>query len=468
MVNALKKYWPTAVFVYLILFSSLTSTWWNEAIPLPTSVTRIAALLVYLPFVLCIGWKVFTDLREKAFPAMLKNKDLVNITFYVFAFYYAVITVYRFFAGMEVKENLYYSLVFFGSIALYLLHRGGKLPCTKEDLTTNLFAIASTVVIYHFLHSVIGYRFFAYPTVNINITSGIIAMLLPFLMRKLWQEDGTWWQKIYKIAVCIGVLVVIAATGSRAIFWLTLVSVFVALLCSLGSKEKLLKTGAVLVGVCLIFGTMVLVDVGNVRSSLCRETGISYDVLFKDDAANGNPPSTSGDVTTQPPEDNKNQTQEQVQASNYMRAELVKSGIEQFFKNPWIGTGDVTYTYRVGEYVFEQSSHNFILEALVCYGVIGMLFIVVLLVGILLETKLFSKNTRKNWRTKVVFLLSMMVFFGLGMVQPTVFDLFMCPVFVLLVAKFKGALANEEKDDSDGACAEDVSEPENKELSHVS
>lgn len=466
MVNVLKKYWPTITFLYLVFFASITSTWVNEAFALPSAVTRFAVILVYAPPVVCVCWKAFLDLKEKNFIKICKEKDILNITFYLFAFYYAVVTAYRFLTGVEVKENLYYSLVFFGALAMYLLHRAGKLSCGKQGFSANLFAIAAAIVICHSLYGAIGYKIFSNPTINVNITSGIIVMLLPFLMCDFWKEDGAWSKKIYKGGVCIAVLVVILATGSRALFWLTLVSIFVLAFCALAKKKHLLKMAVATVCACLIFGTMLLTDVGNTRNFFCRETGISYDVLFNDGTTSDDPlpPTQAGDA---PPTTNNDKVQQQVESSNYMRAELVKMGVAQIKANPWIGTGDVTYSYQLAERIFEQSSHNFIIEGLVCYGILGMLFVVVLFAGILFETQFFSKNIRKNWRSKVAFLLSAMIYFGFGMVQPTVFDVFMCPIFVLLILNLKYELSDAEEICSEQVLAENTQESENKELNHV-
>jgi O-antigen ligase len=136
----------------------------------------------------------------------------------------------------------------------------------------------------------------------------------------------------------------------------------------------------------------------------------------------------------QSPEQDKNAAQEQIEASNWMRKLLVQKGLEEVEANPWFGTGNVVYFYRLGENnIVRQSSHNFLIEAIICYGLVGLAMIAALFVTLLIEAKLFAKRVLRRWNDVVTLLLTMAFFFAFGMVQPTVFDVLMCPLFLMIV-----------------------------------
>ena len=62
------------------------------------------------------------------------------------------------------------------------------------------------------------------------------------------------------------------------------------------------------------------------------------------------------------------------------------------------------------------------------------MIIVSLFLAIICETKLFAKNNRGAWKQKLVLVQTIIFYFALGLVQPTVFDSIMCPLFVMAVA----------------------------------
>ena len=97
---------------------------------------------------------------------------------------------------------------------------------------------------------------------------------------------------------------------------------------------------------------------------------------------------------------------------------------------------NVTFLYTVGEYKIQQSSHNFLLETLNCYGVIGLLFIIAFIVIALYNSKVFSRKNKGPWQNKASVLLTFALFFAMGSLQPLVFNILLCPVFMMLFANF--------------------------------
>lgn len=436
------------LYVYLAVLTALRSTYVLEVIPISMTLSRIFTVAVYVPFVLAVGYKLFLDVwnRQIAF------KKVSNWIFYVFALYYVALCVYRLTNAMEVKENLYYSIVLFGSIAIYMLLKEGKIAVSKQELQKNLLWIAGFFVAFRLAYVLIGAHFFAKPPININLTSGIVALLVPFLCHMLMAAGSNKKESLWIWIVLAGCLVVIATTGARALFLLTVANVAVMLAVALIRRTGVLRMVTVIAVSVALVVTMVLCNVGQVRYSVYRQMGIDFDdlqVTFEQKATTQSKTAKQQAVTLvqlsnkQPtkipigesPEQDQAAAQKQINASNKMRKKLVQLGVNEVKKNPLFGTGDVMYWYQVNKtYGFMQSSHNFLLEAVICYGLIGSAMIAALFISLLAEAKLFTKRALQRWNYTVVLALTAVFHFAFGFVQPTVFDIFICPLFVLTAA----------------------------------
>lgn len=442
------------IFAYFALFQSLTSTWAVQALNIPQSLSRAFTMLVYLPFLVAICNKLVQDVLniKRTFSAVS------NWIYYSFVLYYLGLCVYRFANGMEVKENLYYSIVFFGAIAVYMLLRDGKIFMTRKQLDKNLLWIAAFFELYRLAYVLIGAQIFAKSPININLTSGIVALLLPFVANMLIDRSRDKKEFWLPWMVFCGGLVVIATTGARALFALTAVNVAVMLVVALIRRRGVLRIVMAAVLGCAIVVSLAVANVGQVRYALYRQTGVDLSAVsgsFETKPSTTAKPTTEPEGTkapvtatdptnapeAQPTDKDQLKAQNQIDASDYMRKKLVQHGIEQIKENPLFGNGDVLYRYRLkGNYAPMQSSHNFIIEAVVCYGAIGLVMIAALFITLLVEAKLFERSALRRWNYKVTMLLTIGFYFALGFVQPTVFDVFICPLFVLTVAACSKAL----------------------------
>jgi len=127
---------------------------------------------------------------------------------------------------------------------------------------------------------------------------------------------------------------------------------------------------------------------------------------------------------------------DQIGRSDAMRSELMKQGIAEVWKNPIFGTGNLYYTYDLGYKTMEQTAHNFIIESLVCYGIVGTVMIALLLLAILRQCGFFRKECIKNWRIWASIILVSLYYFAFGMVQPSVFNTLVCPVFFVAITYY--------------------------------
>ena len=429
------------LFIYLAVFLTLSSTWLNEVIPFSDIYLKIFTVLVYMPFVAAIIWKLWADLKD----IRKTVKSFINCIYYLFAVYYMIVTVYRFVNGMEVKENLYYSLIFFGAIAFYLMLCAGTIKLSKRELANNLLLISAFFILYRLMYCLFGARFFGNQPININLTSGVTALLLPYIGSLLADNKQSNCKKLLIWAVFCGSGIVVASTGARAIFILTVFNITILIATHLLDKPAVTRIISGALAGCFVVVMLAAMNVGEVRYSLYRQTGIgpsmwggSGDTSTTETSGENSSTATG---THKDPNNNQNAAQNQINASDRMRRDLLQRGIEQVKQNPLLGSGDVEYYYQVSEkYGFKQSSHNFIIETLICYGGIGLLMIAILFFAIIKETKLFAKATGKMWRHKIVLIQTLGFYFAFGLVQPVVFDSLICLLFVLIVAVCRNEL----------------------------
>ena len=87
------------IFLVHIVLNALSSHWVQELIHSPMSIVRIMTVFIYLPFFAFILCKFISDIKDK----VLFNR--INLIYYLFCAYYAIVSVWRFFNHGEVKET---------------------------------------------------------------------------------------------------------------------------------------------------------------------------------------------------------------------------------------------------------------------------------------------------------------------------------------------------------------------------
>ena len=452
MVYKLKDKLPFLFVCCLLAILSCTSTWIKPVVTIPGIILQVITLCLYLLFAVPIIVKLVSDIKNLKSAA----KNWINVVYYLFAVYYFGITVYRFLNGMEVKENLYFAIIFFGGVALYSLFQAGLLNISGQAMEANIRWIAILLILYRFMHCTVGKMLFEHQLINVNITTGATAMLLPVLWVSCIREGLSIRQKILTTLAFCGGIVVVLTTGSRAAFLLMTVNLCITFLVNLRNGKNLLRFVALLVMASVVVVSLAVADIGDVRYSLYREMVINSSSKPMDDQDNQMDPDLpieeEIEQDTQQFEGSEEKEQALAQSSNSdrMRQDLIHMGLKQIKLNPWIGTGDVLYNYQISEtYAAVQSSHNFLIEVLCCFGVIGLGFIAVLFCLILFESKLFEKLMPRAWNTKVAMLQVRGFYLAFGFVQPTVFEPVICALFVLAIATCRAGL-QELKDAKEG------------------
>lgn len=427
MVNLLKKYWLAFSFSFIIIILTFCSTWVKEVFELPDIAYKFFTILLYIPFILIIIWKIKDDILN-----IQRNiKKPANILYYSFAIYYIILSLYRFITANEVKENLYYTIILFGSLALYLQLKEKMIKTDNVLIQKNILIISLIMVLYRIIcYFLVGPVFASYP-INMNIMTGVSVVALPFLIDYLKQDISKKTKSLISLVICLTFIAVLTSSA-RLMCFLTFIVLIVMLFNNIKNKIIFKRILALFLCAILIVSIMFIGNVKNTRYAVYREfVGLDKVINLTDNVLGSNI-----GVNDFSEEQEKVESIEQINRSDSMRQDLMNMGIEQVKQNPIFGTGNVTYSYFVSGYFFKQSSHNFLIEALVCYGIIGVLFLIIFIFIVISKSKIFS-HKNKLWEYKISTLLVFIVYFAMGSWQPLTFNILVCPMFLLIFLAYE-------------------------------
>ena len=422
MIAFIKKHALVLLFVYISLWTALASTPMNEVIPFPTIANQLFSLLLYVPFLAVILWKLWSDLKDFKI-------HFINIIYYLFAVYYVALSAFRLVANMEVKESIYHAITLLGSFALFLQLYDRRCLLSGESFSRNLMGIGIFMAVLKLIISFLEGGFFSLSPLNNLYSTSVLVMLLPVLFAGFREHKGLR-GVIYWSTFSLSVLLIMICS-SRAITLLSIAILGVLMLFTFKKPVDLGKFLAAILCAAILVTLMGVCNIGLVRRSLYREFGIRWPVS----SSQQQDPDQEEMETPELSEEEK-MIEAQINTSDNMRGELLQQGIREFKKSPIFGTGDLYYTYDMGYKTMEQTAHNFLVECLVCYGIIGTLMIAALVVGMLFGCGLFRKLKWSELSNRVYLLLVMFHYFALGCVQPSVFNTMLCPLFAILLAYY--------------------------------
>lgn len=406
---------------YLLALQVVTSRWVVAWLQIPGIVSKLVTLALYLPFLLFIALRFVRDVKNR-------KLNLFKVLYYSFFLYYCLLFAYRLFAGMEVKDNFYYTAICLGCFALFSLIMDGDIKINGAALINDLCIFSLVVIAYWVLFNVVLKPYVYYSPINEIAIGGCVTILFPACVRKLWDCKEGLRSVIFNMVLVIGLLLIVFTLGSRAIFVTVLGEAVLLLLLCLKNKKVIAKYAmSVVLAVAVVAGLFAL-DVGEVRYAVYRETG--FVVSWDEDSANR----PNEGVQNRPSE--QINAQEQIGRSDMMRADLSRMSIERIKENVLFGTGDVFYDYFVAGEVFAAPAHNFIFATMNCYGLIGLLLLMGLVVCTLFRIGAFWFRQKEKFHLRIFVFVTLIVFFGVGLIQATVYDMMVMPTMFVALAGY--------------------------------
>ena len=416
----LKKNLLAVLFVYLSVFTILGSSALNNLVPFPRFAQQIFSAMLYMPFRLMVLGKIFCDLKRFRVSGF-------NVLYYTLFIYYFALTVYRVNSpASPAMESTLYAVVLFGVLALYSLITEGRLGPIRETLQRNILIIACYFIALKVIFTFLEGRLFSHLPINNLYSTSLLVILLPFLADTMKNGES----KKAKLSCVLMTLAValVFVCSSRAIVTLSLIVLVTLFLLHIKTLAMVKRLLAAVSAALVLVAVAATLNVGIVRYSLVREFSLLSSVI----------PIGKTDASMIEGEDPWDMigAQNQIGRSDAMRAQLMKQGLDEVWKNPIFGTGDLYYTYDLGYKTMEQTAHNFIIESLVCFGIVGTLMIIALLLNILRQFGFFRRKTFRSWRIWVYILVISLYYLALGMVQPSVYNTLLCPMFFIGLAYY--------------------------------
>lgn len=409
----IKTFIISVLFFSVFLFDAFGSHWAQELFASSIHIRRICTLGVYLPFIIAIGQKVISDFKCREILVV------ENIFYYLFIIYYFIVTIYRFMMHGEYKESIYFFIVFIGSASL-VIEIFRKQIFSQTILIKNIRICCIITAVYRIIILFIVPQIFSYPPVNINIISSLAVLFFAFFSYclSIQQQDNKW----INIVLLFLSTTIILSSGSRASFILLIILVlFSTVYFLLMNKKLFLIFGSTVLSSVILIAVLSAFNIGDVRPSVVREIWILNRFIE-------NVEENTEDLIS-PIDDTKIQNQ-QIERSDVSRRDLIEMGVQQVYINPIFGTGDVLYQQNITKtYTANQTSHCFIIESLVCFGVIGSI-ISILMISIPCMLGL-------SWKSRnVIFfiIITLIVHLLFCLVQPLFFDPIVSIVFTIIMS----------------------------------
>ena len=448
---------------------TICSRWVTDYISMPVIITKLATIATYAPFLCFVLWKFFGDLRKP-------EKSLLNLTFYVFSAYYAALFVFRFFTGAEIKENLYYTAIFLGSLALFMLIANNNIKITAEGISKKILLFSSVLLLYYFAYFIFIKRILYSCPINEIALGGTLILLLPVISAVISKFNNKKMWLICSTAIIAGIVLTIMTLGSRAVFAFMCIAIIAIVLININNKKLVICviTGAV-TGI-IITAILFAFNISSVRTAVYRETNLSSLAGFIDNIAEENTTITEESTTVEESttaeesstvevpateatsfaEDTTNSEEtsvieqenstsapinsmvdNQIAKSDSMRSELFKLSIEEVKKNILFGTGNVFYEHEYSGSSGKVNApvHNILLATLNCYGLLGLILIAAIIILICIKFRILNFRAGKI-QFKLTLLVLFTLYFGISMIQATGYDTLVMPVFFIGLGVF--------------------------------
>ena len=438
MKNFVQKNYVWLFFTWLIIMLTVQSRWVVGWLKPPSSILKVAALLTYLPFAVFALQKLISDIKTR-------KKDLFTILYYSFAAYYACISLYRLLTHGELKDSLYYTIVLLGTLALFSLVFQQKSREASRQPTNCACIFHLILLVYRLLFLLFVEKHIKQSPVNEIAMGTALLLLLPISFQQLRSRDFSVPGCIFYGLLIFGTVVVILSLGSRAVFFLLLVELIPLLLSCLKCKRAIFTGLIAIVCALAVLCVLFVCNTGRVRYNVYRQTGINFSKLLpniSNDQQNDSDKDSSKDNNSK--EESQKIALSQIERSDAMRKTLSKLSLEEVRKNPWIGTGTALFPHRYnqGRQIIDAPAHNIFLQTLNCYGVIGLLLLMALILTLILKTGLF--RFKEGHLADRIFLFTVLIlYFGISLIQATAYDVLVMPTAFICMAVLAASIQPE-------------------------
>ncbi len=401
--------------VVLFFLQIFTSRWTVRALEIPQIVNQALTLLEYLPFLGFALVKLILDIKSR-------KLTLFSKFYYGFIGYYAVLTGVRFFTGAEVKENLYSAIILIGSIAFFSLLATLSSKEDKFSLSRIILIFSIVLVVYWLVYNLF-IKSITYSPIN-EIAMGVSFLLLIIALVS-GLKGGSKLENRLTFAALFCMTVFCMTLASRVVLFILMFELVALLIINIKNKDVWKKLLACVLSAVAVVSILFALNVGDVRYAVYRELNIG----ISDSQTNPNSPHK--------PSKEQQSAAQQVEASDNMRHALSEMNMKEIKKNVLFGTGKTLFSYSTATEDFNVLAHNFILTTLSGFGLVGLVLLAILVIVLLKDLIITKWKNTKSAAARLSLLLTFVSFFGVGLVQASVYDMLILPIMFVIVAMFQ-------------------------------
>lgn len=278
-----------------------------------------------------------------------------------FVTWYGVVEVVRLVTGLEVKQSLLAirSTVF--PIAGFFMF-GAELERPRRAMA-GLVVLHSGVILAH-LPEWYNMRMSDFLG-NSIVFSGLMVILVPFSFLTLAHALASWGNRVLRAMACfniVGTAVLPFWAGSRSMALVTVGILVIGVVLCIGRRKALTLAAAMLLVAGVINVTAWWTNPWDAAQGVYRLVPSPTSLGLKSASQPSKPASKPDPQRT---------TAIELENSDGARAELRLKAFESFKRNPVIGEGQIYWDFKNNYGVKQQTAHNFVLEGLNAYGLIG-------------------------------------------------------------------------------------------------
>lgn len=389
------------LFVLLVLYT----------IPVTIGIPGLGShIVVFLAeFFIIAGWMIcyfVNNTSKSSFLIDEKNYRVRNWTF-AFIVYIAVSRILLFTTGFDADWFSYPRVSFIFLISFFWITKKGFSDFDKIDAVILFLTYLIALEMLTFLQT--GDVRSSKVLLNINIFVCIVIVILPTLVH-LTLNPSSLIRKIWYLSVLVLSLGLVLFSGSRAGTSIAFVVVIYLFL-----RERNINGKVFFLVIAVAASIVVLSNINSLELQ---------NVLYR-----------SISVIT----GGRHGTDSNAVISDNVRAEIWYLGFQRFLSRPLLGTGILTFDFNMGIYKVHQSAHNFMIELLMSYGVIGTI-----IYGILFVTILRSSPGDKI--NKRIMHLTVFGYLAFSFVEPTFVEKIILFIFLLLITSDTGKVIREHND----------------------
>lgn len=396
----------------------MQSTLSNMGIP-----AELITIIIYIPSIACCiftALKTLKELRIHKKDYLKKNIDRLFVV--LFIAYGVFLVIFRIAAGLDCLNSLNFLARILGALGIYYAAMD-YLPM-NQSIVKNLLVFAG-ILDFAIIIDFIIFRTFRLTSLLTNVLIVCCAILLLNIAcvkyLRSQEKKNIIFELLCGLHFCMTIWVAFLSGSRTMIFFSIGMMVYVLISVLRNLKYIMLCSISLLLSVLMLvflftmnFGDSQLLITKQLQTLHINVT--APDDTDSTDASHNNHADISKDMAKQ---------------SDSMRDALWKKGIHTVQENVLLGTGHVYFNCVTSVGPVQQTPHNFILESLIVFGLIGTAVLGCIILSILI--KIFKRKDICVFN-KISIMIMFVVFLGFAFFQQMLYNYILLPIFFFLLA----------------------------------